>query len=218
MMRLSQGHWVPLCCNICPSSSKLSLKSTVHSKTTRTPQSRTSSSVQLSLAEPHWLDNFRISKALPCIRLDQKKQRRVHITSSNASISISAPPLQAGLRESAYWVWPGSSFFSRLSFGWALAFLWELSWGAVQGLGGFIVSSRCWSSQDGWARLESDTYSQLSHRAPLYIDPYYQGQIAIALAVCLGTGGKNGVYRAHCITRTLSTWLLCMRLYLTFRV
>lgn len=40
-------------------------------------------------------------------------------------------------------------------------------------------------------RLESDTYSQLSHRAPLYIDPYYQGQIALALAICLGGKERN---------------------------
>lgn len=49
-------------------------------------------------------------------------------------------------------------------------------------------------------RLESDTYSQLSHRAPLYIDPYYRGQIAIDLAVCLGTlGGKERRNRAQSI-------------------
>lgn len=51
-------------------------------------------------------------------------------------------------------------------------------------------------------RLESDTYSQLSHRAPLYIDQYYRGQIGIVISLCAG-GEKKGkvefeVQHTHC--------------------
>lgn len=69
-------------------------------------------------------------------------------------------------------------------------------------------------------RLESDTSSQLSHRAALYIDPYYQGQIAKARAVCLGTlVGKekaNTELDAQPIHRPLNH--LDMRSHSTLRV
>lgn len=119
------------------------------------------------------------------------------ISYPTAPFSISAPPFWTGLQGnrllSLCWI-----LFLRKDGVWLdISFLCEL------GVGGFIVSSRCWSSQDRWVRLESDTYSKLSHRDPLYIEPYYHGQIAVALAVCLGmlVGRRNTklkVQPTHC--------------------
>ena len=98
------------------------------------------------------------------------------------------PSPQGKFLQSLTWI------FFLLQAAWGLVGHWLscASWarGRHWGVGGFIVSSRCWSGQDGWVRLESDTYSQISHRAPLYIDPYYQSQIAIALALPGNAAGE----------------------------
>lgn len=67
-------------------------------------------------------------------------------------------------------------------------------------------------------RLESDTYSQLSHRAPLYIDQYYRGQIGIVISLCAGGEKKrekwNLKYSTH-IVQVLNTCnLTCTFAYL----
>lgn len=154
MMRLSQVHWVALCCNICPSSSELPLKIFSTLKAYRTsvhmPSPGLSSSTQLSLAVPH------------CHASDlNTKSKQGHLAQTHYILQCShlyfCPSLLSRPQDkhllSLTWIF----FFSRLGFGWTLAFQCELAWGAAQGVGGFIVSSRCWSSQDGWVWMEFDT-------------------------------------------------------------
>lgn len=158
-------------------------------------------SSQFSLAVPRWL----AWEKERCHTLDLNgKCRDGHLTHTYY-IQLPSPflplpsELASGRRCSLCLCW--IYFPDSAGVGWMWGSLCEL------GAGGFIVSSRCWSSQDRWVRLESDTPGRLSHRAPSIYRPmlsWPDSPTIVFFFLKMAAGKEDG--NSEFTTSAASTW------------